>query len=68
MEEMGFAVEEIAYNDLLPELRTADADMMRRIRASYSKMIEWRLTAKKESIEDIHNTPQRHTRPCPPPR
>jgi len=57
MEEMGFAVEEIAYNDLLPELRTADADMMRRIRASYSKMIEWRLTAKKESTAADNDLP-----------
>ena len=48
MEELGFVVESIAYSELLPKLRTADEDMMQRLRTSYSKMIEWRLTAKKE--------------------
>ena len=48
MEEMGFDVEAFAYSEVLPKLRTADADMMQRLKASYSKMIEWRLTAKKE--------------------
>ncbi len=46
MEGLGFAVEQIDYNTILPELRTADSDMMQRLRKSYTKMKEWRLTAK----------------------
>ena len=57
MEELGFGVETIAYNTLLPELRTADADMMQRLRASYSKMTEWRLTVKRESRNAAKDLP-----------
>ena len=49
MEELGFVVEPFAYSEVLPPLRTADAETLQRLKASYSKMIEWRLTAKKEA-------------------
>ncbi len=49
MEGLGFNVEPFAYSEVLPQLRTADADLMERLKASYSKMIEWRLTAKKQT-------------------
>lgn len=49
MEEYGFHVREFSYSEKLPDLRTADADMMRRLRGTLTRMKEWELTVREES-------------------
>lgn len=49
MEEQGFIVEAFPYSEKLPVLRSADSQMMERLRESYSKMVEWRLVPGEEA-------------------
>jgi len=49
MEEYGFHVREFSYSEKLPDLRTADADIMRRLRGTLTRMKEWELTVREES-------------------
>ncbi len=57
MEEQGFEVEPFPFSDMLPTLRSVDAETMQRLRNSYSKMIEWRITAKKETQQAAEDLP-----------
>lgn len=52
MEEQGFNVREFPYSEKLPELRTADADLMQRLREVLSKMKEWELTVRAEAASE----------------
>ena len=57
MEEKGFQVEELAFSEKLPALRSVDEETMKRLKASYAKMIEWRLVSRKETAALDQNLP-----------
>lgn len=44
LEEYGFRVREFSYSEKLPELRTASAEVMQRMRENLTRMKEWELT------------------------
>ena len=57
MEGQGFQVDEFAFSEKLPVLRSVDAETMERLRASYSRMIEWHLAPSKEAVVIDPNLP-----------
>ena len=57
MEEKGFRVDAFAFSEKLPVLRSVDAETMKRLEASYAKMIEWRLVSRKETVQPDQNLP-----------
>jgi anti-anti-sigma factor len=57
MEETGFRVKEFPFSEKLPVLRSVDPQTLERLKASYTKMIEWRLVPDKAPDEVDLNVP-----------
>ncbi len=57
MEESGFRVEEFPFSGKLPVLRSVDEETLKRLKASYAKMIEWRLVPRNETVVIDPNLP-----------